>query len=459
MEALPGGPDAIEPSRLARCNSEVVGTRAQRCLTLSGACLAALLLVPAASGESPGRLIRVPQIVDLNEALEVARAGDVILLAPGKYEGDLSIPTDVSGVTIRGADRNRVVFEGDDLSEEGIEIYGDNVTIENLTVHGFRGNGVYWESVDGFAARYVTVYNVGLYGIYALDSRNGVFEHSFVSGAADAAYYIGQCDPCNVTISDVIAHLSAVGYSGTNASGKMIVRDSRWIRNGTGIMPNSYTQEKYPPQGSMRIMGNVVRGSGTVPTPANGPLTGYVGIGIAIAGGVDNVILHNEVTGSDRYGIALYPTIQRQDPPFSPEGNVVRANVVRASGVADLAVSTGSGPGNCFVGNAWSTSLPRDIERTYSCGSSASSRPEGSPRVGGDLAISVPDALARLGDRPSYATMPVPPDQPNMPRSWNVPAVEYRPSAGPVPTPFVGLGVAALALGTVVLVRRWRTHG
>jgi LPXTG-motif cell wall-anchored protein len=415
--------------------------------------------VPAASGESPGRLIRVPQVVDLNEALEVARPGDVILLAPGKYEGDLSIPTDVSGVTIRGADRNLVVFEGDDLSEEGIEVYGDDVKIENLTVHGFRGNGVYWESVDGFAARYITVYNIGLYGIYALDSRNGVFEHSFVSGAADAAYYIGQCDPCNVSISDVVARLSAIGYSGTNASGRMIVRDSRWIRNGTGIMPNSYTEEKYPPQGSMRIVGNVIRGSGTVPTPANGPLAGYVGIGIAIAGGVDNVILDNEVTGSDRYGIALYPTIQRDDPPFSPEGNVVRANVVRDSGVADLAVSTGAGPGNCFVDNAWSTSLPRDIERTYSCGSSASSRSEGSRRVGGDLAISVPAALARLGDRPPYATMPAPPDRPNMPGATDVVGIEYRPDTGSSPTPFVALGVVVIALGAVVLVRRGRRPG
>jgi hypothetical protein len=436
-----------------------VRTGARGCLILSGACLAAFLLVPAASGASPGRLIRVPQIVDLDGALEVARAGDMILLAPGSYEGDLSIPAGVSGVTIRGTDRNRVVFEGDDFSEEGIEVYADDVTIENLTVHGFDGNGVYWESVNGFAARYLTVYNVGLYGIYALDSRNGTFEHSYVSGAADAAYYIGQCDPCNVTISDVVARLSSIGYSGTNASGNMVVRDSRWLRNGTGIMPNSYTQEKYPPQGSMRIVGNVVRGSGIVPTPARGPLAGYTGIGIAVAGGVDNVIVDNEVTGSDRYGIALYPTIQRNDPPFRPAGNVVRANIVRASRIADLAVSTGSGSGNCFVDNVWATSLPRDIERTYSCESAAASPLEGSPQVGHDLAISVQDALARLGDRPSYSSMPVPRNQPNMPGASDVPAVEYRPDSLPGSAPFVLLGVALITLGTVVLVRRWRTPG
>jgi hypothetical protein len=413
--------------------------------------------VPAAAQGSPGRLIRVPQVVDLDTALEVARDGDVVLLARGSYSGDLVVPAEVTGVTIRGADRNRVIFEGDDLSNEGIEVYGDGVTIENLTVRNFRGNGVYWESVVGFAARYVTVYNVGLYGIYALDSRDGLFEHSYVSGAADAAFYIGQCNPCNVTISDVVGRLSAIGYSGTNASGNITVRGSQWIANGTGIMPNSYTEEKYPPQRSMRITGNTIRGSGSTSTPANSPLAGYIGIGIAVAGGADNVIANNTVTGSDRYGIVLYPTIQRDDPPFAPAGNTVRSNVVRASGVADLAVSAGSGPGNCFKGNVWSTSLPRVIERTYPCGPGASSPSEGSRRVGRDLAIPVPEALARLGDRPSYASMPVPPEQPNMPGASDVPAVAYRPESESSLFPLAVLG-AVFAVGIILLVLRRRAR-
>jgi Right handed beta helix region len=416
--------------------------------------------MPAATSGPNGRLIRVPQVVDLDDALEAARSGDVILLAPGIYGGDVSIPAGVTGVTIRGTDRNHVVFEGDELSEEGFEIYGDDVAIENLTVHGFRGNGVYWESVDGFAARYLTVYNVGLYGIYALDSQNGTFEHSYVSGAADAAYYIGQCDPCNVTVSDVIARLSAIGYSGTNASGDMVVKDSSWIRNGTGIMPNSYTQEKYPPQGSMTISDNVVRGSGTVPTPAAGPLAGYVGVGIAVAGGVDNQIVNNDVSGSDRYGIALYPTIQRNDPPFLPEGNAVRGNDVRASGIADLALSTGSGPGNCFSDNEWSTSLPRDIERTHSCDTPvAPTSSEGSARVGADLAISVSDALRRLGDRPSYESMPAPPDQPNMPDAADLPAVDYRPDSGLSSMGVVMFGVIIVVIAMIFFLRPRKSPG
>ena len=58
------------------------------------------------------------------------------------------------------------------------------------------------------------------------------------SGAADAAYYVGECKPCGATLSNVVATLSAVGYSGTNAS-NVVIRDSVWDRNGAGIVPNT----------------------------------------------------------------------------------------------------------------------------------------------------------------------------------------------------------------------------
>ena len=48
----------------------------------------------------------------------------------------------------------------------------------------------------------------------------GLVENDYVSGAADAAYYIGECNACRSTIRHVVARLSAVGYSGTNASGR-----------------------------------------------------------------------------------------------------------------------------------------------------------------------------------------------------------------------------------------------
>ena len=106
---------------------------------------------------------------------------------------------------------------------------------------------------------------------------------------------------------DVVAVLSAVGYSGTNASG-LTIRDSLWDRNGAGILPNTFADETDPPQHGARFVDNVVRSSGRARVPINTPLAGYFGIGIAIAGGSANDVRRNRVTGSTRYGIAVFAT-------------------------------------------------------------------------------------------------------------------------------------------------------
>ena len=99
-------------------------------------------------------------------------------------------------------------------------------------------NAFYWEDADRFRASYLTVWNVGGYGIYVEGGEHGTVDHDYVSGAADAAYYVGECAHCRATISHVVAALSAVGYSGTNAS-DVVIRDSLWDRNGAGIVPNT----------------------------------------------------------------------------------------------------------------------------------------------------------------------------------------------------------------------------
>ena len=55
-------------------------------------------------------------------------------------------------------------------------------------------------------------------------------------------------------------------------------------------------------------MRNVVTRSGRAPVPIRTALAGFVGIGIAIAGGNENVVGRNRVTGSERYGVAIFPT-------------------------------------------------------------------------------------------------------------------------------------------------------
>jgi hypothetical protein len=230
-----------------------------------------IAMITAAPTASPGApfvsVIRVPQDQPtIEDAIDASTPGTLILLDRGEYPGNVVVPEGKPGITIRGVDRNEVVFHGHDQRYNAIEIEADNVTIENMTARNFLGNGFYWDGVEGYAGRYLTVWNVGAYGIYAIESRRGIFENSYVSGAGDAAYYVGECNPCDVLLTNLVARYSAIGYSGTNAGGNLEIRDSLWEFNGSAIMPNSFEgQPAPPPQRSSVIAGNTIRDSGTVP--------------------------------------------------------------------------------------------------------------------------------------------------------------------------------------------------
>jgi hypothetical protein len=377
-------------------------------------------IVAAATALAPA-VVRVPQDAPtIQAAVSAAAPGDTILVDRGTYPGGVGVPAAKTGLTIRGVDRNAVVLDGQDKRSNGIEVHADGVTIQNLSAHDFLENGFYWEDVAGFTGSYLTVWNVKGYGIYAEGSTDGVFERDYVSGAADAAYYLGECRPCRSTIRNVVARLSAVGYSGTNASG-LVIEGSLWDRNGAGILPNSLANEQDPPQQDAVIRRNRVASSGRARVPVNTPLAGWYGIGIGIAGGNANRILSNSVTGSRRYGIAVFRTpfwIPAGAPPpgpllpWRPFGNSVQRNSVRGSGVADLALAASGRGANCFRQNRAPRTQPARLQRR-AC-----------PRPGGDRRVSaaLESPWRTLMDRGiralrpiPYTSLPAPPPQPNAP--------------------------------------------
>jgi len=83
------------------------------------------------------RQVRVTTFAELKAAVWSAAPGDVITLAPGTYSGNLVIErsgTAANPIFLRGADRATSVIEA--LTGKGIDIFGDYITIENLTVRG-----------------------------------------------------------------------------------------------------------------------------------------------------------------------------------------------------------------------------------------------------------------------------------------------------------------------------------
>ena len=266
------------------------------------------------------------------------------------------------------------------------------------------------------AARHLTAYRNGDYGIYAYDSQYGQFDHSYASGSPDSGFYIGQCNPCHAVITDVVSEYNQLGYSGTNSSTDLSIVNSVWTHNRTGIVPNSLDSEELPPQGHSTIAGNVVSDNGNpdaVRSTGNAEFDAAFGAGIAIVGGVDDVITKNRVERNPKIGIALAPNPGIQTNAYSSTGNVVTENTVQGSSMADLAVVLGTtADGNCFSGNTFTTSAPAEIETLWPCGSPGSlAAPAGELDIGKFL-----DVSQNPKGKP-YQKSPVPKAQPNMPRA------------------------------------------
>ncbi len=371
---------------------------------------------PRAVAEPTLATRRVPQdYPTIQSAVDGAAPGDLVLVDRGVYREEVTVTT--PSLVIRGVDRNEVIIDGEFVRGNGVLVLADAVAIENMTARNALTNGFFWTGVTGFRASYLTAYNNGTYGIYAFDSSDGLFEHSYASASPDSGFYVGQCQPCRTVLRHLVAERNALGYSGTNAGGDLYIASSVWRNNGYGILPNTLDSELLPPQRGATIVANLVVDN-NYDAPSL-PLM-YAGFenGISVAGGLENVIERNVVIGHRAHGIAVLPNYQENFWPG--RDNVIRDNVVRRSGRADLAVSGPMGGGNCFEGNEFRTSAPPGLEAWNGC---AGLRLP----LGWDLfpaARSVRRILHAQSDAfstPDWRTQPAPPPQPQMPEGEDAP--------------------------------------
>lgn len=366
-------------------------------LVTAAAVAAGLTVVPASADAAQTLHVdgtgTVPDAYEtIQAAVNAAEPGDAVLIHPGLYEEAVVVTT--PDLRIRGTNRNAVVVDGDydPGKRDGFLITAGGVTVENLTVARFAHNGIFWRGADDYAARYVTAFNNGLYGVYAYDSRGGVMEKSYASGNADSGFYIGGCWPCDAVIDDVDSYSNGLGYSGTNAGGNLTIRNSRWINNRGGILPNTLDSEVAGPQRGALIEFNEVAGSGNPAAPTTPLIAAATGIGIGVSGGSFNVIRDNAVHASSRYGIAVFPFPETTPNVYQANGNKVYRNAVTESGSYDLALAAGSGEQNCFGDNAHQTSDPPMIQTIYRCAETPYDNPflnlpvSGSPVSAAELA-------------------------------------------------------------------------
>ena len=403
-------------------------------------------------------VLAVPEEFDtIQGAVDAASPGDLVLISPGVYHEAVNVTTDE--ITIRGLDRNEVVLDGEFELDNGVRVLGaSGVAVENLTAQNYTNNGLFWTAVDGYRASYITAYRNGDYGVYAFDSVNGLFEHSYASGSPDAGFYIGQCFECNAVMDDVISEYNGLGYSGTTSGGNLYIINSRFNNNRAGINVNSATYELCYPQRQTTIVGNTVYDNNQPDTPAIDDAILAMNNGILVEGGIGNVIERNLVYGHDKVGIGLIPfpefepndvepaedtwelpCSETRDLPLAdpadieaivwkPMNNRVVGNVTEDNGVADIALSALTTDlaiidpttlGNCFGDNVYTTSAPTALEAIVPCEGESS----GADHTLGDLGI-----VSWLAD---METAP--------------PSVDYATAPTPAPTVLEGMPDAATA--------------
>ena len=299
-------------------------------------------------------------------AVDAAQPGDWVLIAPGDYHEtgapDAGVHIMTKGIHLRGMSRNGVVIDGTrpgfgtcsndpaaqvktSSGRNGIEVVQvDGVSIENLTVCNFLGdtsgdggNQIWWNGGDGrgvigmggywgayltASTTYYSDLNAAYYGIFVSNSKGpGVIEQSYASNMADSAFYVGACPDCNAVLRFVHAENSAVGYSGSNSGGHLVVETSEWDLNRVGIQPTSLANDDPPSpqngacpddasQSCTLIQFNYVHDNNNPNTPGLG-LAGSVpiGTGIEISGGRNDTVRGNKVTNNGAWGILIndYP--------------------------------------------------------------------------------------------------------------------------------------------------------
>jgi len=400
-------------------------------------------------------------------------------LSDGWYGGvDIVTPR----IHLRGMNRNSVIVDGtlskastpcssaasdqDTLGgkgRNGVLIWKANgVSVENLTVCNFlagsgnAGNEIWWNGgagsskigISGYSGNYLTATSTyfkgsdpkdpsvcatcALYGIFSSDSTGPAsLSNLYANNFSDSGIYVGACQQvCNVTIDHAWMEDNALGYSGTNSGGRLIVENSMFDDNKEGFDTNTALTGDPPPPQNGRCSGaasstrcwlfthNTLENNNNPNVPVSGTAgLGPTGTGMTISGGRYDTISDNVFLDNGAWGMAFVPypegnltsdgrtcrgtggivatslKVSGLRCLYDPWGGMLSDNTFSGNGFfgnpgdADFANLTAAGgePVNCFSGNV---EKDASLSQTLGAATSANAKdghPEQTPTTCGTL--------------------------------------------------------------------------
>ena len=362
-------------------------------MTVAVATLAALAFsLPASS--SADRTVTVSPGESIQAAIDAAKPGTTIKIAPGTYHESLVIKTD--GIELVGAGRKLtkivppdplVEGQGCVFSEQrqpppappvivasGICVANvddqfnivktvEDVEIRNLTVTGFNEFGIlFFGAEDGVVNRVIASDNAE-YGVFANTSSGTTVARSVFGNNGEAGIYIGDSPNADATVWKNVSYDNVNGIFVRDAAhGKVIGNKS--FGNCVGILVlNTDETAQQPPAPAIDAKDWTLKHNNVTANnkacagggEEGGPPTS--GTGIAVLGGIDIDVIDNGV-----FGNVPDPSISS---PFSggivvgenSKGTRVASNNAIGNRPFDL-VFDGTGEDNKFVANDCLTSQP-----------------------------------------------------------------------------------------------------
>ncbi len=285
----------------------------------------------------------------IQAAVDAAGRGTTIRVGRGVYkEGVRVLSSRKDRLRLIGDPKRpgTVVLEGRGLkgsaAQNGVFVNNaDGVTVDGFHARNYKGNGVFVVNVDGYKLTHLVTEKVGVYGIYAFNSKGGSITSSEAFYNSDSGFYVGQTPPQSRPKRTVLRNLvswgNVLGYSGTN-SRYVTITKSKFFNNGVGVVPNVLDTERFMPHEDNTIVDNDIFWNnwnyyGRAPFDLRGGAKGLlypVGTGILLFGGKTTTVENNRIWGHYLVGygqISQFLLKDRDKPLGLLEGNQVRGNV------------------------------------------------------------------------------------------------------------------------------------